>query len=834
MSRRSIVRSRRNSSRRLGYLESMEPRMLLSGSAPTVSDFSVDLAQSQPYQFTAGVFESLYSDPENDALASIRIIQLPTYGLLTLNGQSVHTYQQISSADLAELKYTPVTEFAGEDYFSWLAYDGSNFSKSLGYFTFNVDGAAPTLSDSVKVVTENDGIFFLTTDFTDSYHESNLGPNMTRIKFTSLPENGILLLHGVAVEVGQEIEYTDYFNTLSHKIGGLQYIPNADYTGTDSFSWNGFNGLYYADDDATIHITVVPADALTVKGNGLIIAPGAEHTQRNNNTHFGYMGTTPTADEQFNKRTFTITNNTDEAISLIGLRIEISGLNADDFTVTEFPDELLEPGASTDFTITFAPLVDSLAVSERSATVTIVNDADIDYRFTIAGTGVDVSTAENGLQTATLRSGTGTTAALGSVLTMQYTGYMLNGVRFDSSFNLDRDPFQFTIGWSQFDVGYGMVIDGWDIGLQDIQVGEKRLLIIPAELAYGSTGSGNVLPNATLIFEVECLSVALPMVGIYEGSSNFLVTSGSTTASMLDRTLFPAITNAQGGYSTQFFLMDVGYTYAYQGYYASAVCFFPNEALQLELTGPDASYFTVTWDIPESFNGIYPPNVPFSYSYYHVPFGGEYDYYSFTVTFNSEQPVTSDKTATISVHTNDVASPLTFTVAATPRCYNYIPTLGRISVPFQPVNSSSGAKFKAAVTVTNLGDIADRVDIQIYAYDMYNDSFVPLYTLANQNVSSLKYGKSKNYTLSFKLPLGMPAGSYFLVVQVVPSAGSNPDMPSYSSLDWNGAPAFQFQVRQGEGDPSFAIFGDEYSGYDDEPLELIAGVRQTIAVYVGF
>ena len=100
-----------------------------------------------------------------------------------------------------------------------------------------------------------------------------------------------------------------------------------------------------------------------------------------------------------------------------------------------------------------------------------------------------------------LQQGTGQEAKNGDTVVVHYTGTLEDGTKFDSS--LDRGtPFSFVLGT-------GQVISGWDLGVLGMKVGEKRKLIIPSELGYGKTGTpgGPIPPNATLIFEVELLSI---------------------------------------------------------------------------------------------------------------------------------------------------------------------------------------------------------------------------------------------------------------------------------------------------------------------------------------
>ena len=111
-----------------------------------------------------------------------------------------------------------------------------------------------------------------------------------------------------------------------------------------------------------------------------------------------------------------------------------------------------------------------------------------------------LTTTPSGLQYRDLTVGEGTAASQGDTAVVHYTGWLLDGTKFDSS--VDRGtPFEFPLG-------AGRVIGGWDEGVGSMNVGGKRELIIPPDLAYGDRGAGGVIPpGATLKFEVELLDL---------------------------------------------------------------------------------------------------------------------------------------------------------------------------------------------------------------------------------------------------------------------------------------------------------------------------------------
>ena len=139
------------------------------------------------------------------------------------------------------------------------------------------------------------------------------------------------------------------------------------------------------------------------------------------------------------------------------------------------------------------------------------------FSLILAAQSKDTLTTVSGLKYIVLQKGNGTKAEANKTVEVHYTGYLTDGKKFDSS--KDRnEPIEFILGT-------GQVIKGWEEGIALMNVGDQLRLIIPSNLAYGEKGAGGVIPpNATLLFDVELMSVSEPKIDISEALLEEIIT----------------------------------------------------------------------------------------------------------------------------------------------------------------------------------------------------------------------------------------------------------------------------------------------------------------------
>lgn len=138
--------------------------------------------------------------------------------------------------------------------------------------------------------------------------------------------------------------------------------------------------------------------------------------------------------------------------------------------------------------------------TDAEASATAAATPDSACRSLTAVPADSMSATGSGLRYLQLAEGSGASASPGDTVVVHYTGCLTDGTLFDAS--RDRgQPFSFVLGT-------GQVIAGWDEGLEGMKPGGERILRIPPELGYGSSGGGPIPPDATLLFRVELMEVA--------------------------------------------------------------------------------------------------------------------------------------------------------------------------------------------------------------------------------------------------------------------------------------------------------------------------------------
>lgn len=278
-------------------------------------------------------------------------------------------------------------------------------------------------------------------------------------------------------------------------------------------------------------LVLIPGAADLSPGKAVTIANNDTTPSRQDYTDFGPMSVASGT----STRRYVIRNTGNTPLTISSL--SIAGLNPGDFTLTQVPTGDIAAGKKGVVVVSFDP---AAAGTRKAKLVIKSNDpALLKDKIAIKGQGLVTTESAHGVQWARTVEGAGPKAAYNTVINVHYTGYMSNGVQFDSS--AGGEPLTIAIADFTDPAITPQVIDGWNEGLKGMRPGEHRTLIIPSSLAYGVAGhnGAGIPPNSTLIFETELVSIVgpFPYLTVFSGAGTF-IPSGTTTASATLGTTF--------------------------------------------------------------------------------------------------------------------------------------------------------------------------------------------------------------------------------------------------------------------------------------------------------
>jgi hypothetical protein len=229
------------------------------------------------------------------------------------------------------------------------------------------------------------------------------------------------------------------------------------------------------------------------------------------------------------------------------------------------------------------------------------------------------TTSGDGLKKAAIAAGSGPGAVNGQYIKVDYTGYLTNGTKFDSSLNAGRTPFDFQLG-------AGTVIQGWEEGMLGAQVGQTLDLDIPPALGYGSMANGSIPANSTLIFIIRVIAFDTAPKLVITGKNGVAVTTNE------------AATATNG---TNFGSVKVGSSSA---------------TLTLTISNTGNGPLDPTTNPPITISGTNPGDFVIT-----QPVVNASNQVIFTITFKPK--TTGTRTAKITIHTNDPTAPsFSFTI----------------------------------------------------------------------------------------------------------------------------------------------------------------------------
>ena len=229
---------------------------------PLLSNISLLTNEDQTVNFTANTFTSHFDDPDNDPLVKVRIDSLPSDGTLKLNDANVTSGTEIAVANLGNLSFVPAANWnQGDTAFEWNGSDGANYAADSALVTISVTSQndKPTVSNFQMTGDEGVNILFQSQDFINAFSDVD-GDTLQKIQITALPSHGVLRRNNNDVALNEQINVGE--------LGQLRFVPDADWSGSDSLNWKGYDGTVYSDAATVTLVVNAQNDAPTLDLNG--------------------------------------------------------------------------------------------------------------------------------------------------------------------------------------------------------------------------------------------------------------------------------------------------------------------------------------------------------------------------------------------------------------------------------------------------------------------------------------------------------------------------------------------------------------------------------------
>ena len=226
---------------------------IIINNAPEAADTTIVTDEDIAYILLDTLFSENYTDVEGDTLTSIIITTLPNNSTLMLDTVRLQAGDTIgiNAFDSLELRFIPAADMFGNPFttFNFQVIDAVGLASDPYQVTVIVNPVNdPPVVDTVLVAGEENDILFFTADQFISQFSDIDGDTLVNINIVSLPANGILLLDGEPVALGDTIPV--------EKISQLAFEPETNFDGVTEFLWNGYDGTAYAEQPAPVIITI--------------------------------------------------------------------------------------------------------------------------------------------------------------------------------------------------------------------------------------------------------------------------------------------------------------------------------------------------------------------------------------------------------------------------------------------------------------------------------------------------------------------------------------------------------------------------------------------------